>query len=169
MAVPVDGSRQIQRRLRESADLAAIVDPECILTVSLRRADMDQHAEANIRAYPETPQCFDPDPPHLLRPSISIWCGGITSGSVIRGRYGSIPYTVALYCGPENHELTLFRMRTLMASAIHQMVIDLDGVELKGKLWLDADLASMVPVPDFPGAGYVMMERAVALTVWRRS
>lgn len=165
----VDGSRQIQRQLRASPEFTATVDPTCILTVPLRRADMDENAAANVQAYPETPQCFEDDPPHFLRPSVSIWCGGSAiRADLFRGRYLPVPYTIAMYTGPVDHEITLFRMRSLMASAIHRMVIDIDGMGLKGRLWLDADMATMVPVPDFPGAGYMMMERATAIAVWRR-
>lgn len=161
------GTKRIQELLRAEPEFTAIAASERILTVPLKRPDMDPNAAAMIEASAATPQCFETIPPYWLLPSVSIWTGGApTSGQFFRGRYMAVTYTLAFYAGPIDYEETLLTMRNLAATVLHRETVNMGGV--KGSLWSDADLSSIVPVPEFPGAGYMLLERFGGIGVWRR-
>lgn len=162
------GAKRIQSVLRANSEFTAVASPERILTIPLKRPDMDPYAAEMTLASAATPQCFDSEPPFWLLPSVSIWSGGTSyRGDMLRGRYMSITYTLAFYAGPVDADETLLTMRNLAAMALHREKISLGGV--KGTLWNDADLSSIVEVPEFPGAGYMLLERISGIGVWRRS
>lgn len=170
---------QLQDLLRSSPEFTLLVDSRNILTVPLKRAtDTDEEMQGNA----PTPQCFRKDGTGWLLPSVSIsGSGGLSMGGgaisdVSGSRYLRAPFTIAFYSGPVNvvgddsigADAMLWKMRFAMKRALNKKIVWLPGGEGS---WLRVmnDISPPVSVPEFPGAGKVMLERVRSIGVMERS
>lgn len=137
-----------------------------IVDQPLKRANDDHPL---LIANDPTPQCFEPEPPHWLLPSVSVGLSTLMATEQFRSsRYLPIRILLAYYASSDVANVVLWQMRGACASALHKEVVVMpDGTGMF--LWVQNDLTMPVPVPEFPGAGKVMLERISATGVWRRS
>lgn len=119
-----------------------------------------------------TPDAFEPDVPYWIRGSIVVG-QRVDRGADPGSRPGSnrrMRHTITLaYYGPptENGEWTIEAMALAAAKALDgATVTHPDGT--KARIVVPHFVSGLVPVPEYPGAGYVALERIEAVGVFRR-
>ena len=157
----------IQAILRAETALTDIVAPERIWTRPLVRGDSDDPLDLG---FDPTPEAFDEEFPHWLKTNIVV-------GSRIArlrdrnrrtadnktARWG---VTLAYYVPPDSESiLTDISWHVSVALGRDESLITIPG-NRKARAVVPHDISASVPVPEFPGAGYVMLERIEIPTVW---
>lgn len=156
----------IQTILRAEASLTAIVPADRIWTRALLRPGEDPD---NLGTEP-TPEAFDDLPPRWLRTNIVVGSRIARNQDLNRLRPDNLTarwgVTLAYYVPPDSEDvLEEISWQVSVALGRASAVIDLPGGR-KGRAVVEHDITASVPVPEFPGAGYVMLERIAIPTTW---
>lgn len=156
----------IQTILRAEPGVTAIVPSERIWTRALLRPGEDPD---NLGTEP-TPEAFDDLAPRWLRTNIVVGSRVSRVQDIGRIRIDSQTarwgITLAYYVPPDAEDtLEEISWQVSVALGRASAVIDLPGGR-KGRASVPHDITASVPVPEFPGAGYVMLERIELPTTW---
>ncbi|MGI8547755.1 MAG: hypothetical protein ACR2M1_10525 [Gemmatimonadaceae bacterium] len=146
--------------------LTAIVDPVRVFTRPLVRPGEDPD---QLGTEP-TPDAFDAFPPYWLRPSIVVGSRVVrmpdqrrTTPDTQTARWG---LTLAYYVPPDSEDvLPSISWYVSVALGRANATIVLPGNRV-GRAVVPHDISPTVPVPEFPGAGFVMLERISIPVVW---
>lgn len=150
--------------IRAEAARGGVLDPVRVFTRPLVRAGSEDPMDIGMEP---TPEAFEAEAPHWLLPSVVV---GSRINRVSDGRRGGLTarwvVTLAYYAGPDGEDL-LPELSWLVGVAVDRpgAVIPLPGGR-SGRARIPHDLSGAVPVPEFPGSGYVMLERIEIPTVW---
>lgn len=167
---------QIQTILRaDAAVLLALAHPddatvadaaERVLTRPLKRAGM--LGEDQLSGDP-TPEAFEDVVPHWVKPTVVIGKASPAAGPGSARRYQTVTTTLAYYAAPDVADVVLLQLREACAAALRGRVVEVPGGMLARIEPTNVGLTGVVAIPEFPGAGDVLLERVPALGVWRRS
>lgn len=158
---------ELRAQLIKEAALTAIVPAGRIFTRPLLRPGEDPD---NLGTDP-TPEAFDARAPYWLLPSIVVGSRVVRMPDMGRktrdnqtARWG---LTLAYYVPPDSEDL-LPDISWYVSVALGRAgaTIILPGNRV-GRVVIPHDISPTVPVPEFPGAGFVMLERIEIPTVWK--
>lgn len=159
--------KQLQVIIRDSDHTEDVIEPKNVYLVPLKRPGEDiteEEKQAGILG--PTPDAFETSGSRWLKPSVSI--SGGSSVSDTTGRYEEMIFTIAYYAGPVGGSEACMSLRRAVARALDgQKVYFGDGNG--GHVRVLHDYSLPTPSPEFPGAGYQMLERIAVLSVWRRT
>lgn len=160
---------QVADVLRADAGVVAVVPADRIWTKPLVRPGT---VDPDAAGYDETPEAFESATPQWLKTNIVV--GSRIDRNRDRNRRtldtqtARWGITIAYYVPPDSED-DLMQMSRLVGSALTApgVTIELPGGQ-RGRVVIPHDLSPSVPAPEFPGAGFVLLERIELPTVWAR-
>lgn len=158
---------RIAEILRSEAQLTTIVPVDRIWTKPLVRPGSDDPLDIG---FDPTPEAFDPDSPFWLRTNIVV--GSRISRAQDFGRRTSDNMTarwnvtLAYYVPPDaEDDLLGISQYVSVALGRRESIITLPNGRASRAV-VPHDISASVPVPEFPGAGFVLLERIEIPTIW---
>lgn len=160
-------NEQLQAILRNEPQLTDVVAADRIHIQPIVRPGDD---DPDTMGLDPTPQAFDPVPPRWLKTNIVVGTrlARLTDNrgrrlDSLSARWG---FTLAYYVGPDGFDL-LPDISWLVSVAFgrRDAVVRLPNGR-DARVVTPHSIGSAVPVPEFPGAGFVLLERFELPTLW---
>lgn len=159
--------KQLQMIIRAAPETDELIADDNVFLVPLKRpGETITEEEREVGIFGPTPSAFETTGSLWLKPSIVI--SGTSSVGEATGRYEEMIYMLSYYTGPKNGTGAIMTLRRATAKALDgEKVYFGDGNGAHVRVIHDYSLPT--PSPEFPGAGYQMIERISLISVWRRS